>query len=946
MADSHCIGRATMTARQTAGSCLFAAYHGAIPSKRGIVWRRFGMQDSILRTKLKRPRVAPDIVPRTRLLARLQEGRQRTLTLISAPAGYGKSTLASRWVAGCDSPSAWVSLDESDSDLRTFLSYFLVSVRSLFPKIELRTEALLEASPLPPVPVLARHLLNDLDEISEPFILVLDDYHHIHDTSVHDLLAEFLAHPPEAMHVVLLTRHDPPLPIARLRGRGQVSEIRAADLRFSVAEAATFLNRLLKIPVDDATIAILEKKTEGWVTGLRLAGLYLSDGKDLNQRVQELSGSSRQIAEYLFSEVLSRQNPDIAAFIVETAILDRFCAPLCQELHAGGDDGHDFDARRFIQWLIDSNVFVIPLDDQGYWFRYHHLFQEFRQALLRKRETSDTIARLHIHASNWFAENDLIDEAIRHALAAGETKAAARLVVDHRHDLMNSAQFQRLSSWLKSLPEEAESNSPLLVSTRAFAGIELGRDDDILASTDRAWRLLTQLPPDSADHAALESEVNVLQGFIKAAFGNSDRSLALAEKALTSDALPADALLIRSLGVFSLALSHQMLGRTEQAVDLFQRELSNHVWPANLLARMHFYQAVIHYLDGNLLRAMTFSDHCLRSLPDRSFTHTSTFAHYLLGAAHYWRNHATRAEHHLYRVLDDHRAANPSYFANAGFVLACLHIARDGGTRAEQLLSHVVFQLQEIGHSTMTAMARAFRVELMLRLGDINRARELSRDVDFDIRPPLWFFYVPQLTPLKLLLAEGTDESLKQAHARLVEMDKGMRRIKRKSVRLDLLALLALACHKSGKKTAALGHLEAALTLAEPGGWIRNFVDLGDPMTDLLERLNQVHPGHSYAQQVLGACRAEPRRSSSAESNGNETPPLFGQAAGGILTERELEILPLLADGLRNAEIAARLFVSSLTVKTHLQNLYRKLNARSRIEALRNARELGLIVGD
>jgi LuxR family maltose regulon positive regulatory protein len=347
------------------------------------------MQQHILCTKLQRPPVAPDILPWARLLDRLNEGRHRTLTLISAPAGYGKSTLASRWVAASDSPSAWISLEESDSDLRTFLSYVLAAIRSLFPKTELRTEALLEASQLPSVAVLARYLLNDLHQITEPFILVLDDLHRTHGSSVQDLLSEILANPSQNMHLVLLTRRDPAFSISRMRGQGQLTEIRAADLRFKPAEAAAFLNRKLKVPVDDATAALLEEKTEGWVTGLRLAGLYLSDQDDLKHRVQELRGSSRHIAEYLVAEVLARQNPEIKAYLLETSILDRFCAPLCQAVHSKGMEGRSgkqgLDVQRVIDWLVKANIFVIPLEDQGYWFRYHHLFQDFLQSQLRKQ---------------------------------------------------------------------------------------------------------------------------------------------------------------------------------------------------------------------------------------------------------------------------------------------------------------------------------------------------------------------------------------------------------------------------------------------------------------------------------------------------------------------------------------------------------------------------------
>ncbi len=245
---------------------------------------------------------------RDRLLDRLNEGLHRPLTLISAPAGYGKSTLASRWVAGCDDPSAWVSLEESDSDLHMFLSYVLAAIRRLFPGTEFRTEAILETSQMPPAADLARHLLNDLHQISEPFNLVLDDYHRIQRGSpVNDLLDEFLAHPPRGMHLVLLTRQDPSLPIATMRGRGLLTEIRASDLRFTPDEAAAFMSRMLNVVVDKTTAALLETKTEGWATGLRLAGLYLKGQKELKRSLEQLSGNSRHIAEYLVAEVLSRQ---------------------------------------------------------------------------------------------------------------------------------------------------------------------------------------------------------------------------------------------------------------------------------------------------------------------------------------------------------------------------------------------------------------------------------------------------------------------------------------------------------------------------------------------------------------------------------------------------------------------------------------------------------------
>jgi len=825
-----------------------------------------------------------------------------------------------------------------------FLAYVLAAVRPMLPGKHSETEALLQASQLPSVPVLARYLLNDLNTVDTPFILALDDYHRIQGTAVHDLIAEVLAYPPRGMHLALITRHDPPLPLSRLRGRGQMTEIRAADLRFTAAEAAAFLNRMLKKPVDDATAVLLEEKTEGWVTGLRLAGLYLCDQDDLKQRVQKLRGSSRHIAEYLASEVLSAQHPEIKAYLLETSILERFCAPLCQAVHCKEGNRQNkeqnLDAKHFIEWLVEANIFVIPLDEQGYWYRYHHLFRDFLKHLLRKQTNADTIARLHMEASKWFAESSLIDEAIGHALAAGDTWGAVRQVLDHRYDLMSKAQFHRLNHWLKMLPKETVAETPLLVSAKAFIGIEQGQDTDVYTYTDQADRMLSGLPPKSEEHAVLKGEVHLLKGFIDMAVGRPDTGLAQAEETLSSPSIPAQAWLVRSLGFLTLAACHQMKGNAKQAVKVIREALLDPAWPDNILARMHFYSSIIQYMDANLAGAVTSSRECLQIVQHLPFTHTRTFAEYLLGAALYAQNKSAEAERYLLCVVDDLLLSNPSYSTNAGFILACIYLTRNSAGKAEQILDQVGAYLQENGYSTMIAMAHSFQVELALRQGDVQRAQKLSNHVDFDIRPPLWFFYVPQLTSIKLLLADGTNESLEQAHTGLVELDEQMGRINRKSVRIDVLALLALVCHKSGKEAAALENLKTALDLAEPGGWIRNFVDLGAPMRDLLERLNQADPGHKYAQLVLDECKVEARKNVSAGQMAEKKSDLLVP----ILSLRETELISLIAEGLSNKEIAERLYIATETVKTHLQNIYGKLSVKGRINAVNEARTLGLII--
>jgi len=906
------------------------------------------MKGSILRTKMQRPAVAPDILPRARLLEQLDRGQQGTLTLISAPAGYGKSTLASRWVTACECPYGWVSLEESDSDLHMFLNYVLAAIRSLFPKAELRTEAFLEATPLPSAPDLTRHLLNDLHQISEPFILVLDDYHHIRiGAPVNDLLNEFLAYPPRCMHLVLLTRQDPSLPIAAMRGRGLVTEIRASDLRFTPDEVAAFLSRTINVAVDETTAALLEIKIEGWPAGLRLAKLYLQGQKELKRSLQQLSGNSRHIAEYLFAEVLSRQHPEMVSYLLEISILNRFCAPLCKQMHQSGSHGHEEEsevgAEQFIQWLVDTNLFVIPLDNEGYWFRHHHLFREFLKGELHKQWTKDRIASLHRLASRWFNENGFIEEAIEYLLAIDDISAAIQLILDHRHALMNASQYFRLHRLLARLPENAVAKAPLLASTRAFIGLNMGNDVDVCVFTQRAMELLAEISPKSETYSLLKGEVLILEGLADLLFnGVAEPPLARAQEAF--EYIPDSALMIRSLGIGTIAASHQMMGNRQQAVAVIREALSDPTWPANLRARLHFYLTVILYFDADLCGAMTAARECLQTIGNVSFLHTQIIANYFIGTIHFLQNNSEAAQSSLLKVVDERQVGNPSYAAHATFNLAKIYLSQGNESTADRRLDQVKAYCLKNDHITVLSVIQAFEAEFALHRGDTQKAWHIVQHADFDVREPTWFLYTPQLTPIKWLLAKGSDDGLQEAHNRLIQWEERMRRINRKSVLIEILALLALVCNKLKDETAALQNLQTALDLAESGSWIRTFVDLGTPMMDLLNCLVQQQAGQTYAQQVLEACLAEKRKKASMELDTTTKPRISELPSNTVLTQREIDILPLLAEGLSNKEIAARLHIAPVTVKTHLQNIYKKLNSKNRIEALKTSREIGIII--
>lgn len=354
----------------------------------------------LLRTKLHRPPVAKDHVHRLDLLDRLNRQMHRPLTLVSAPAGYGKTTLISCWLESLDIPSAWLSIDEADNDLHLFLSYFLSAVQTVFPEVGKEAQAILKAEKLPPLPFLAGRLINELDKIDQTFILTLDDYHVVQNKAIHELLKEILKHPPHAMHLVLASRIDPPLSITTLRAKGQMTEIRVRDLRFSRKETAEYLQRMLETTIEESIVSIFEEKSEGWVTGLRLAALSLRHKDDIERVVAGLPDANRFVMDYFVAEILSQQTTAMQEYLLITSILGRFCAPLCDAVCSldTASDACEISGQEFIQLLIKANLFVVPMDDEHRWFRYHHLFQNLLQRRLKHRFKQEGIRVLHKNA--------------------------------------------------------------------------------------------------------------------------------------------------------------------------------------------------------------------------------------------------------------------------------------------------------------------------------------------------------------------------------------------------------------------------------------------------------------------------------------------------------------------------------------------------------------------
>ena len=896
----------------------------------------------ILSTKLHRPPVAKDHLHRHRLLDRLEKNLHRPLTLVSAPAGYGKSTLLSCWLESCDYPGGWVSLDKNDNDLRVFLSYFLAAVRTQFPGACNKTNAMLNSSTLPSGSVLTHSLVNELDQIGSSFVLVLDDYHAISDKTIHGLIAELLQHPPGPLHLVLSSRVEPPLPLASFRARDQITEIRVRDLCFSPEETRSYLEQLTGAPIDDIAAAILQEKTEGWITGLRLALLSLRHRSDLKRMLANLPAQSRYVTDYLLAEVLLHLPEGKLEYLLATAILDRFCAPLCDAVCVPGSKLWEckIGGEQFLNWLEKSDLFVVPLDEQGRWFRYHHLFQQLLQSRLKQRFDPDEISALQMRASCWFAENDLIEEAIQYALAAGDLFAAAQLVEQNRHAPLNEDKWYILEKWLSRLPDDIIHQRPALLLAKAW----------VLNFQFALWAIPPLLDAigtlSGGESKELHSgEIDLFNGIFLFWEGQGERSLELLDRAL--ERIPAANIGIRNGAEIYFAGSSQIAGRGKTAVQAYRRKLYNEASEGTRKMRLLGALIFIHLLSGELVEA----DEATRQLNDMATrtpnVYIEVWASYLQGIIHYQWNKLEAAVHHFSRAVENRFALDvySDIDSYAGLILS--YQAMQQPDKANQTMNQMIEFAQGTSNPDCLPRARSVQARLRLLQGDLEYAVRWLETTDFSFDTGTMFFWleVPRITQCRVLVARGSAAGLREATERLQEHLQFNQATHNTPQMIEILLLQAMAYQKQGQTDEALAVLEQAVTLARPGGYIRPFVNLGKQMAELLTRLLQRGKAVDHIERILAAFDAyesvDDRDEPSPQSE--QQPLICNQTLENPLTSRELEILVFLGQGLQNKEIAARLFISLATVKRHSANIYRKLDAHNRQQAIIKASRLGIL---
>lgn len=900
------------------------------------------MPETLLRTKLYVPQLRPNLVPRPRLIERLNQrlgqdtGFAPALVLVSSPAGAGKTTLLSQFTAGFQQQVAWLTLDEADDDPSRFWTYLIAACQSVLEGVGESVLDLLNTSqPLhdETIPTL---LINDLAGHEQALVLILDDYHVIQNPVIHKGISFLLDHLPGNLRLVIATRADPPWALARYRARHQLVEIRARDLRFSLEEVAEFLNQTMGLKLSSENVTALEARTEGWIAGLQLAAIAMQSpgqGRDRTAFVQAFTGSHLYVAEYLVEEILQQQPDNVQDFLLRTSILDRLSAGLCDAV-TGRRDG-----QAILGTLQRKNLFVIPLDNEGQWFRYHHLFADLLQASLLQTMPAEAVDELHTRAAGWYEQNGFAHATIKHALRAEDFARVSSLVEKEARAMMFTGQARTLQNWLGSLPEKSFQANPRLQLYRLWIDLMQERSDLSAQALLEKEAMLRSLPP-SPENEQLQVELTAILSRFVAFSGNTVRAAQLAEEALTR--LPDGEIALRARAHSALAVAYWLEGDAESARQAHDQciALAEAAGNYSLAAHARMMMAMNQTDHGRLHEAsMTYQSIIgMGQQADQKVFFPAGQGYIGLAGIHLEWNELETAEDYLQRGMELCRQGGMAGLSTGYTLKARLR-------QAQGQCQEALVELERLGETGVDPTGMARSILLRLAMNRVDEAAQLAApwlrlcDGDPSLpQPPLLISEIILIIVAQLYIAQGL---LEKAWHLLDEAQATAEPGRRAGRLIEIYLFQALIRRRQdeGKVTPQSRDLfERALELAEPEGYTLLFLEQDPAVRPLLASVIAHQRGASrleqYARKLLGICQ------------GDEMPS--GEATGLVeaLTPREMEVLQLIALGDPNRVIAGKLVITVRTVKKHVTNILGKLGASNRTQAAARARELGLIARD
>ncbi|MBN1122621.1 MAG: hypothetical protein JXJ17_16205 [Anaerolineae bacterium] len=872
------------------------------------------MSQPLLATKLNPPANPPHSIRRNRLTDQLdthlieKDKFQRKLSLVSAPAGYGKTTLIVEWLNTIDIPSAWLSLESGDNDPIRFVSYLAAALQQIDPTMGNAIDSLLQSGHPPPAEVLFNHLIHEIAAHPTPFVLVLDDYHEIANPEIHQAVAFLLEHQPQQMHLVLLTREDPSFPLARLRSRDQVVDIRQDGLRFTVDEVTQYLSDRLQIELSDEDIETLQKRIEGWPVGLQLTSLLLQGETDIHKLLSSLTGSSRYIMDYLIEEVLEQQSAEVERFLLQTSILDRFCVPLCDAVTNGSD------GQKVLQYLEQANLFLVPLDHRREWYRYHRLFADLLRHRLRMRDSSG-VAELYNRASDWFESGDMLVESIDYALAAENWERAGRLLLEISRDMLTRGEITSLQNWYKQFPEDSLRETPELCVEAAWPFVLGGQ-------FDQAETLVAFAQPYIAGDEQLKIQVVTVQAYVAWQRGNIQQAIEWSSEVLAyGDTIDVG---IQCLLGLNLGMAYWHQGRMAETEQFLQVALqaAQQVNNQYVLFAARLFQARVFAVRAELVAANQILNELAAievQMPIMALVHQD------IGYIHYEWNDLEKAAYHfeVSREVSE-RTGNNDFLTAAHLGMARLKLGQGNIQSAEDAARSAYNLAQEYGLSPqLTARIIACLAQVMIAQGALTEAATWIGQMPVPADPHPFYRFM-NMIPGWLMLAEGNREPAATHFAGQVKQAEQMGWQYGIIVGRIYQALAAESIEEGSD------FLTEALETAHSEGMVRSFIDAGQGFVPMLHHVAQQGIYPAFVGQILTGLQAD------------RAVPV-GDGLLDPLSDREIEVLNLLVAGLTNPEIADQLIVSLGTVKTHVHNIYSKLGVRNRAEAIARATELNLL---
>jgi LuxR family maltose regulon positive regulatory protein len=909
--------------------------------------------DLLIRTKIRPPFTRTELVSRPSLEQQIGAGLHLPLTLITAPAGFGKTTLVAACVSQSSLPVAWLSLDQNDNQTWLFLTYLLAALQGVDDSIGSEAAQLLAGSQQAPSETILTSLINDLDIVHTDMVLVLDDYQFINNQAVHEAVAFLLEYCPKTLHLVIATRSDPALPLARLRARGQMVELRASDLRFTEAEAAQFLNGIMGLHLDAEPVSLLEERTEGWIAGLQMAALSMHNRDDKQSFVEGFSGTNRYILDYLLEEVLANQTAEIQRFLLSTSILERFSAPLCDALaeihHQKGESGglsqsSSLDSQSILEFLERASLFLIPLDEERHWYRYHHLFADLLRARLDQTLPSQDIAALHKRAAQWYEDNKLTYAAIYHASLISDNEWVERLIEQNYMKIANQGEYSYSRLWTGRLSKELIYNRPQLCVYEAWSRAWFGQLEDADQLLDRAEKQF-QAEPSTPDTQALLGYLIYIRSRVIAMRGDIPQAIALGLRA--RETVIASKLSLQ-LGIsITLGYEYFLTGDFARASDFLNETIQSGmaVGAVNTTIAAYCVLSRLSLIQGRLncsYELLQKADAWIRNVGGQHLGVKGIIAAGLADLL-YERNDLESALAQIQKGLELMPLwGKADDFILAYATLARIHLAQGHKEDAEGALEKAgqIIQTRGVFPEARLTVENTW-ARLWLAEGKSHKAERMAETPGNHPGPGIDDGFGREqsfMIQARVFIAQNKYPQAVQLLSRLEEAAESGGRLGRL---IEILLLKALALHKLGESTLAWDLLAKSLTLAEPEGYVRIFIDEGLSVRQLLiEWLAQASasPLQNYANRLLS--EMEP------ESQPGLNPPGKVPSVNVLaepLSPRELEVLRLIALGKNNQEIADTFVVARGTIKAQAASIYRKLDVSNRTEAVARARQLGIL---